>query len=60
MRLNKAVAKHFYDTGSTAADLVFVPFKRIKSSNRFVLRHCEAKAINDYNMVEAGVNRILA
>ena len=24
-----------------------------------MLRHCEAKAINDYNMVEAGVNRIL-
>ena len=59
-RLNKAVAKHFNDTGSTAADLVFVPFKRIKSSDRFVLRHCEAKAINDYNMVEAGVNRIFA
>ena len=58
-RLNKAVAKHFFDTVSSASDLVFVPFKRIKSSNRFVLRHCESKAINDYNMVEAGVNRIL-
>ena len=58
-RLNKAVAKHFYDTGSSASDLMFVPFKKIKSSDRFVLRHCETKAINDYNMVEAGVKRIL-
>ena len=53
-RLNKAVAKHIYNTGSSSLDLV------ITSSNRFVLRHCDAKAINDYNMVEASVNRILA
>ena len=60
VRLDKAVPKHFYDTRSTAADLVFVPFKRIKAGDRHTLRHFENKAINDFNMIAAGVNRILA
>ena len=29
----------------------------VKSNNRFVLRHLETKAINNYKMVEAGVNK---
>ena len=60
VRLDKAVPKHFYDTRSTAADLIFVPFKRIKADDRHTLRHFENKAINDFNMIAAGVNRILA
>ena len=32
-RLNKAVAKHLYDIGNSASDLIFVPLKKIKSSN---------------------------
>ena len=58
--LKKAVAKHFADTGSTAADLVFVPFKKIKCNDKFMLKHFENKAINQYNMISAGINRILA
>ena len=59
MRLNKAVAKHFYDTRSTVADLMFVPFKLVKSTDRMVLRHFENQYINQFNLIEAGVNRIL-
>ena len=56
----KAVSKHFVDTNSTVDDLVFVPFKRIRSNNRLVLRHMETKFINEYNLIEAGINRILS
>ena len=59
-KVNKAVAKHFQDTGSKVEDLVFVPFKRLKCSDRLMLKHFENLAINKYNMVEAGINRILA
>ena len=59
-RMDKAVAKHFHETGSTVADLVFVPFKKIKCNDKFMLKHFENKAINQYNMIEAGINRILA
>ena len=59
-RLNKAVAKHFEDTKSTVQDLVFVPFKRLRSNNRLILKHFENKAINEFNLIESGVNRILA
>ena len=59
LRLNKAVAKHFHDTKSTVADLVFVPFKVVKSEDRLILRHVENKCINEFNLVEAGINRIL-
>ena len=58
-RINKAVPKHFSDTKSTVKDLVFVPFKRIKATDRFTLKHFENKAINDFNMIDAGINRIL-
>ena len=51
MRLNKAVAKHFHDTRSTVADLVFVPFKLVKSSDRLVLRHFENQCINQFNLM---------
>ena len=57
MRLDKAVPKHFHDTRSKAADLVFVPFKRIKAGDRHTLRHFEHKTINDFNMIAAGINR---
>ena len=59
-KVEKAVPKHFQDTRSTAADLVFVPFKRIKAGDRHTLKHFENKAINDFNMIAAGINRVLA
>ena len=59
-RLKKAVAKHFFDTKSTVEDIVFVPFKRLKLGNRLILKHFENKAINEFNFIEAGVNRIMA
>ena len=54
--LKKAVAKHFFNTKSTVEDPVFVPFKRLKSGNRIILKHFENKAINEL----AGVNSIMA
>ena len=59
-RMNRAVAKHFHDTNSTVKDLVFVPFKRLRAGCTLILKHFENRAINEYNMIEAGVNRILA
>ena len=41
LRLKKAVAKHFHDTKSTVEDLMFFPFKRLRSNNRLILRHFE-------------------
>ena len=58
--MDKAVAKHFSDTNSREEDLVFVPFKRVRSSNILVLRHLETMFINDFNLLEAGINRILS
>ena len=58
-RLDKAVAKHFSDTNSSVKDLVFIPFKKIKSSDRNILKHFENRAISDFNMIEAGINKIL-
>ena len=59
-RVNKAVAKHFVDTKSTVQDLRFVPFKKLKSKDKLILKHFENRAINKYNLIEAGINRILA
>ena len=55
----KAVAKHFMDTNSYAEDLVFRHIKKVKSSCRWVLRRFETRLINNLNLIEAGVNRIL-
>ena len=52
-RMNKAVGAHFYNTKSEVEDLVFVPFKRLRSNNRLILKHFENKAINEYNLIEA-------
>jgi len=38
----------------------FVPFKKLKSKDKLILKHFENKAINDYNLIEKGINRILA
>ena len=54
------MAKHFHETGSSVSDIVFVPFKRVRSTDRLILKHFENKAVNDYNMVAAGINRIMA
>ena len=56
-RLNKAMAKHFFDTKSTVENMVFVPFKRLKLGNSLILKLFENKAINVLNLIEAGVNR---
>ena len=58
--LKKAVAKHFFNTKSTVEDLVLMPFKRLKSGNRLNLKHFENKAINEFNLILAGVNSIVA
>ena len=58
--MKKAVAKHFFDTKSTVEDIVFVPFKRLKSGNRLILKDFESKAIMEFNLIEAGVNIIFA
>jgi hypothetical protein len=55
----KAVAEHFRETRSTEDHLVFRPFKKITHNNPAVRLHFEHEAINKYNMIEAGVNRIL-
>lgn len=57
--ITKAVPKHFIETKSTIADLMFVPFKKIISNDPLILRHFETKLINEYNMLEAGINKIL-
>ena len=58
--LKKAVAKHFFNTKSIVEDLVFLPFQRLKSGNRLILKHFENKAINEFNLILAGVNSIVA
>ena len=59
-RVNKAVAKHFVDTKSTVQDLRFVPFKKLKSKAKLILKHFENRLIKKYNLIKAGINRILA
>ena len=49
-RVEKAVTKHFADTHSTKDDPVFIPFKRVRSSNNLVLRHLETLFINNFNL----------
>ena len=58
-REEKAVVEQFIRSNSYAEDLIFRPIKRVKSSCRWVLRHFETRLINELNLVEAGVNRIL-
>ena len=57
--MDKAVAKHFSNTNSREEDLVFIPFKKVRSSNILVLQHLKTFIIN-FNLVEAGINRILS
>ena len=57
--INKAIPIHFRETRSSVDDLVFVPFKRIRSKSKLVLKHFENKLMNEYNLVEAGITRIL-
>ena len=59
-RIEKAVPELFVNTHSYVEDIVFRPFKRVKSSCRWVLRHFETRLINELNLVEAGVNRVLS
>ena len=59
VKVEKAVACHFADTNSQEEDLGFVPFLQVRSSNPWVLCHLEGRAINEYNLVDAGVNRVL-
>ena len=44
-RLNKDMAKHLFDTKSTAEDIVFAPSKRLKSGSRLNLKHFENKVL---------------
>ena len=56
---NKAVAVHFRDTRSTVDHLVFRPVKRLVSSHPAVRLHFEHEFINQHNLIESGINRIL-
>ena len=38
---------------------MFVPFKKIISNDPLILRHFETKLINEYNMLGAGIKKIL-
>ena len=55
----KAVAQHFTATRSTVDHLVFRPFKHLLINNPVIRLHFEHEALNTYNMIETGVNRIL-
>ena len=54
-----AVANHFGETRSAVSDIVFRPVMKVKSNCRWVLRHFESRLINELNVLEEGVNRIL-
>jgi hypothetical protein len=56
---DKAVAVHFRDTRSTVDHLVFRPVKRLVSSHPAVRLHFEHEFINQHNLIESGINRIL-
>ena len=58
--VTKAVPNHFHTIGSGVKDLVFVPFKKIFSSDPAVRLHFEREAINKFNLLDEGVNRKLA
>ena len=51
------MAKHFFDTKSKVENMMFVPFKRLKSGNRSILKHFKNTAIIVLNLIEAGVTR---
>ena len=54
-----AVANHFHETRSDTSDLVFRPVLKVKSSSPWVIKHFESKLMNELNLVEEGVNRII-
>ena len=54
-----AVANNFHDTRSDTSDLVFRPVLNVKSSSPWVIKHFESTFMNELNLVEEGVNRIL-
>ena len=58
--VQKAVPELFVNTHSYVEDLVFRPIKRVKLSCRRVLRHFETRLINELNLIEAGVNRVVS
>ena len=59
VRVEKAVPKHFQDTGSTSENLVMTPFKVIRSANPWVRLHYEREFINSHGFIEGGINRNL-
>ena len=52
----KAVARFFMETRSTVEDLVFVPIKIVKKRNLWARLEIERKFLNEYNLVEDGLN----
>ena len=58
-RVEKAVPKHFSDTGSEKENLVMVPFQVIKSRNPWIQLHYEREFINKHNLISEGINRNL-
>ena len=56
---DKAVAQHFRETNSSVDDLVFRPFLRLVNSSPAIRQHYENMFINQHNLVDEGINRIL-
>ena len=53
---SKVVGKHFKDTHSTREDLVFTPFKKLKSNNPWVRLHYERQFINQHGGIDKFLN----
>ena len=52
----KAVARFFMETRSTVEDLVFVPIKIVKKRNLWARIEIERRFLNEYNLVDDGLN----
>ena len=59
LRLEKAVPKHFNDTGSWKENLVMTPFQVIKSRDPWIRLHYEREFINKHGLITQGINRML-
>ena len=55
----KAIPIYFREIKNTMKDIVFVPFRKVKTRNPWILKGMETKLINEYNLIDTGINRIL-
>ena len=57
--VDKAVPKHFQDTGSTSGNLIVTPIKVVRSENAWVRLHFQREFLNRHGLIEIGINRNL-